>query len=257
MELTIIGLAAFLASLLTFFSGFGLGTLLLAVSSLFFPIEAALTLTAIVHMLNNIFKLSLLRNYVSRRVVLMFGLPALVAAFAGAMLLGELTETEVLFRYTLLGKSFQSDWAALIIGLSLAFFALADSLPFWQKLKVSRRHWVGGGLLSGFSGGLSGQQGALRSLFLVHAGLSKEGYIATGTAVALLVDVARIPVYFAEGVVLDEQVRLTLFVAIAAALAGALLGRYALAKITFRFLHRFVLSLLVILGLAIAGGIVG
>lgn len=257
MELTIIGLAAFLASLLTFFSGFGLGTVLLAVSSLFFPVEAALSLTAIVHFLNNGFKLSLLHQYVSRRVVLLFGLPALLAAFAGALLLGQLSEGEALYRYTLFGKMVETGWAELIIGLSLVFFALADSLPFWQKMKVSKRHWIGGGLLSGFSGGISGQQGALRSLFLVHAGLGKEGYVATGTVVALLVDVARIPVYFAEGIALGQQEYTALLVAVAAALAGALLGRYTLKKISITFLHRFVLGVLVVLGLGIAAGIIG
>lgn len=43
-------------------------------------------------------------------------------------------------------------------------------------------HWLPlGGLLSGFFGGLSGNQGALRSAFLLKAGLSKEAFIATGT----------------------------------------------------------------------------
>ena len=49
-------LVALLASGLTFFSGFGLGTLLTPVFALFFPIEIAITITSIVHFLNNLFK---------------------------------------------------------------------------------------------------------------------------------------------------------------------------------------------------------
>lgn len=55
MEIIVIAIVAFFASGLTFFSGFGLGTLLLPAFALFFPIEIAISLTAIVHFLNNIF----------------------------------------------------------------------------------------------------------------------------------------------------------------------------------------------------------
>ena len=52
----IIAVASVFASLLTFISGFGLGTVLLPVFSLFFDIEVAIAATAIVHLFNNIFK---------------------------------------------------------------------------------------------------------------------------------------------------------------------------------------------------------
>jgi uncharacterized membrane protein YfcA len=56
MELMILCLAALIASLLTFFSGFGLGTILTPVFAIFFPIEIAIALTGVVHFLNNIFQ---------------------------------------------------------------------------------------------------------------------------------------------------------------------------------------------------------
>ena len=60
MEEVLIILAALLASVLTLISGFGLGTLLLPVFALFFPLEIAVALTAVVHLLNNLFKTGLL-----------------------------------------------------------------------------------------------------------------------------------------------------------------------------------------------------
>src|SRR5918995_1196011 len=75
---------AFLASGLTFFSGFGLGTLLLPAFALFFPVDRAIALTAVVHFLNNLFKLGLVGQQADRRVGLRFGLPAVVASFVGA-----------------------------------------------------------------------------------------------------------------------------------------------------------------------------
>ena len=59
MEIVIISFAAFIIAILTFFSGFGLGTILTPVFMIFFPVELAIGLTGIVHFFNNIFKLVL------------------------------------------------------------------------------------------------------------------------------------------------------------------------------------------------------
>ena len=48
MELILIGLAALFTSALTLFSGFGLGTILMPVFALFFPLPLAIAATAVV-----------------------------------------------------------------------------------------------------------------------------------------------------------------------------------------------------------------
>ncbi len=60
MELVLIGFAALLASGLTLLSGFGLGTALMPVFALFFPLPLAIVATAVVHFANNLFKLGLM-----------------------------------------------------------------------------------------------------------------------------------------------------------------------------------------------------
>jgi uncharacterized membrane protein YfcA len=84
MGILFICLAAFFASLLTFFSGFGLGTILMPVFALFFPIEMAISLTGVVHLLNNFFKMYLVGKEANWRIVLKFGTPAVVSALIGA-----------------------------------------------------------------------------------------------------------------------------------------------------------------------------
>ena len=84
MEILIISLVAFFAALLTFFSGFGLGTILTPVMLIFFPPEIAISLTGIVHFSNNIFKLSIIGKSFNREVLLKFGIPAILAAFLGS-----------------------------------------------------------------------------------------------------------------------------------------------------------------------------
>jgi len=83
VEYLIVGVTAMLASGLTLFSGFGLGTMLLPVFVLFFPVNIAIGMTTIVHLLNNLFKLTLLARHANSRALVKFGLPAVFAAMPG------------------------------------------------------------------------------------------------------------------------------------------------------------------------------
>ena len=98
-EYIIICLAAFVASGLTFFSGFGLGTILVPVFALFFPIELAIALTGIVHFFNSVFKLFLVGRNADKTVLIRFGIPAVIAAFGGAWLLVHIPDVKPLFSY--------------------------------------------------------------------------------------------------------------------------------------------------------------
>ncbi|MBI1834480.1 MAG: TSUP family transporter, partial [Burkholderiales bacterium] len=104
MDIIAISLTALLASALTLFSGFGLGTLLMPVVALFFPAEIAIAITAIVHFANNIFKLGLLGKNAHTGVLLRFGLPAILASLTGASLLTYLSHIPPLYSYSLWGK---------------------------------------------------------------------------------------------------------------------------------------------------------
>ena len=105
MELAIICLAAFIASGLTLFSGFGLGTLLMPVVAVFFPLEVAVAMTAVVHLANNLFKLLLLGRGADARVLLRFGIPAVLFAWIGAALLVDLSVEDAAIEYSLLGHA--------------------------------------------------------------------------------------------------------------------------------------------------------
>ena len=91
MMYLIVSVVSFLVAGLTFFSGFGLGTLLMPVFAVFFTVQIAVAATAIVHLANNIFKVVLIGKKADKRTVLLFGLPAALAAIAGALLLGYLS----------------------------------------------------------------------------------------------------------------------------------------------------------------------
>lgn len=75
---------ALLASILTFFSGFGLGTILLPAMALFFPVAVAIVLTGIVHFVNGTFKVLIMRSHIHIPTLWKFGLLAIPSAFLGA-----------------------------------------------------------------------------------------------------------------------------------------------------------------------------
>jgi uncharacterized protein len=257
LEVFIISLAAFLTAILTFFSGFGLGTILMPVFALFFPVEIAIALTGVVHLTNNLFKMVLVGKMANKQVLLRFGIPAIVAAFAGAWLLLRLSNLSAITRYEWMGKEFEVTPVKLIIALLLLFFSIFEILPQAQKLQFTRNKLVLGGILSGFFGGLAGIQGALRSAFLIKSGLSKEAYIATGVIIASMVDISRLSVYASRFAAsgLSENAGL-LVSATLAAIAGAFTGRLLLKKITFHFIQILVAVMLILISIGLGTGLI-
>lgn len=262
MDHIIVAVAALLVAGLTLFSGFGLGSLLLPVFALFFALEVAVAATAVVHLANNLFKLALVGRHANWSVALRFGLPAVPAAFLGALLLGYVSDQAPIHEYTLGGREFTVTWIGILMGVLIAMFALLDLVPFFDRLRIDARYLPLGGLLSGLFGGISGHQGALRSAFLIQAGLSKEAFIGTGVVCAVAVDFARLSIY---GVfVLSDNLGALgkggapslLIAATVAAFLGSFVGARLMHKVTLNVVRRLVGALLLVLGAAIAAGLV-
>jgi uncharacterized membrane protein YfcA len=254
MEYVVICFAALVASCLTLFSGFGLGTLLMPVFAIFFPVEVAIALTAIVHFLNNLFKLFLVGKFTDKGVLFRFGIPAVIFAFFGAKALLLLSGLKPLFVYQLFEKSFEVTPVKVVIAMLLAVFSIAEFSPRLSKVSFDRKYLSIGGTLSGFFGGLSGNQGALRSLFLLRAGLSQEGYIATSTVIACFVDVTRLSVYSSYFFKAKGTWNLTLlFAATGSAFFGAFIGARFMKKVTMRAIR--ILISIMLLGISAALGL--
>ncbi len=252
----IIALTAFFGSCLTLFSGFGLGTILVPVFGLFFPIELAISLTAIVHFLNNLFKLILLGKHADKKIVIRFGIPSLIFSFIGAFALTLISEMKPLYHYMLFDKIFYILPVKLIIGILLSMFALFDIIPQLTRLQFDAKYLTIGGLLSGFFGGLSGSQGALRTAFLIRANLTKESFIATGVVIACLVDISRLSIYSKQLFSPNTQINYSLMIiATLSAFSGAYLGSKLLKKMKFVTLQYTVAVLLVIFSLLLGLGI--
>ncbi|HRH64240.1 MAG TPA: sulfite exporter TauE/SafE family protein [Bacteroidia bacterium] len=257
MEIALISAVAFITAILTFFSGFGLGTILTPVFMIYFPVDLAIALTGIVHFLNNLFKLALVGKGANKNVLIRFGIPAIIASFAGAWILVQITEVEPLFSYDAFGKHIQVFPAKFIVSMLLLLFALLDLFPILSKLQFENKHMAFGGILSGFFGGLSGNQGALRSAFLIRSGLSKESFVATTVVLSCFVDFTRLSVYASRISLSEVSSYLTVIVcASLAAFSGAFIGNKLLKKVTIQFVQTTVAIMLILLSLALGAGLI-
>ena len=260
MDFALVLVVSALASTLTMFSGFGLGTLLLPVFALFLPVELAVAATALVHGANNVLKAALLGRLADRGLVVRFGLPAILAAFAGVYVLKLLSGMPALATYPLFGTTAVVTPLKLTMAALMAGFAVVELHPRFRHLQIDRRYLPLGGVLSGFFGGLSGHQGALRSAFLAKVGISPQAFVGTNAVIGLLVDLVRISAYAA---ILFEA-RLAqlarsregalILVGALAAFAGVLVGKRALHAITILTVQRMTGALLVLIALLLGLG---
>ncbi|MEN6624564.1 MAG: sulfite exporter TauE/SafE family protein [Smithella sp.] len=259
MEYILICLTAFLISSLTLFSGFGLGTVLMPVFAIFFPVQVAIAATAVVHLANNLFKVFLVGRKADWGVVALFAIPGIVAAFLGASLLSFISDLKPLYTYNFKGQMRNITVVKLVIGLLIAGFSLFELLPSLSKLSFSRKYLPIGGFLSGFFGGLSGNQGALRSAFLLKAGLQKEAFIGTGTVSAVIVDIARLLVYgfsfYTSKFAVLSNIWSVVAAATMAAFIGAFTGSRLINKVTLGSIQILVGILMIIIGSGIVSGL--
>ena len=253
---------ALLAAGLTLYSGFGLGTLLLPAFALFFPLEVAVAATAVVHLANNLFKLVLVGRDASLDVVLRFAIPGAAGAIAGAWALAGLSGMSPLARWSLGAQVFEITPIKLVLGALIAGFALLEVSKRAESLRLGRRWIFLGGALSGFFGGLSGHQGALRSAFLLRLGLSKQAFIGTGVVAAVVVDCSRLAAYGATFFARDFAILRErggeglVLAAIAAAWLGSFLGARLLRAITLRAIQTIVAAMLLLVAALLAAGVV-
>ena len=256
-EIFIVSIVTFSAAILTFFSGFGLGTILTPVMMIFFPTEIAIAFTGLVHFSNNIFKFFLVGKNIDKKVLIRFGLPSVIAALIGSYLLVLIDDNIVIFSYYFFDKKIDVILVKFLISILLIIFAIIDLIPQIKDLHFDKKYLPVGGFLSGFFGGLSGNQGALRrSAFLVKHGLEKSIFVATTVAISSLVDITRLSVYSTNFLNLNysDFYQIGLF-SVVSAVAGSFIGNKLLKKVTIEQIKKIVALLLILLGVSLLIGI--
>ena len=166
-----------------------------------------------------------------------------------------------MFVWTGFDRTFGPTGAGIAIGAMLIFLALLELHPRFQRVAAPARLLPLGGLLTGFIGGLTGQQGAFRSRFLLKFELAPRQFIATGVLIAILIDVARLPTYAASfagnALALGDRSWALVGIGTFCALAGAILGARYVEKVTIGGIRVAVAALMFAIGAALVAGPIG
>ena len=174
----------------------------------------------------------LVRRHVNRRVLLGFGITSAAGGLAGA----------------LVHTRFSSVVLSYVLGGLLVFAGATGLTGLASRMRFGRRAAWLAGAASGMFGGLVGNQGGIRSAALLGFGIEKESFVATATAIALMVDGARMPVYFASEAHQLASVWPYLVLGTIGVVAGTLIGQRVLIRIPEKVFRRVVAMIILLLG---------
>ena len=236
----LVGLVAVVAGAIASVAGFGIGSVLTPLVAWQYGVKTAVVLVAIPHFAATLLRAWRLRREVDRTVLVRFGIASAAGGLTGALLHGQV----------------RSSGLAVVFGCLLVLAGFLGLTRLSERLRFGRTTaWVAG-VVSGGVGGLVGNQGGIRSAALMGFDIPKEAFVATGTAIGLIVDAVRLPVYLTlEWQELLPPVWPLLGVATAGTLLGTVAGERVLRHIPERVFRTIVSLVILGLGLAVLGGV--
>jgi uncharacterized protein len=207
---------AVLAGAIAAISGFGIGSLLTPLFATQFDTRLAVALVSIPHFVATLARFLTLRKHVDRRVLLHFGLLSGAGGLTGALLHANITNRVL----------------TIVFAILLLFTGTSGLTGWAQRMRFGKRlAWLAGAL-SGFLGGLVGNQGGIRSAAMLGFDIDRHAFVATATAVGVIVDLARMPVYLStqhQPIFAHADLWLT---AVAGTLIGTFLGVRLLRRLS-------------------------
>jgi uncharacterized protein len=228
----ILAAVSVLAGAVAAVSGFGIGSLLTPVLALHAGTKLAVAAVAIPHAVGSAGRFWLLRRYVDWRVVRSFGVMSAAGGLAGAFL-----QT---------GASSRA--LEIIFGILLLLAGISELTGWMQRVRWGRTAaWVAGAV-SGALGGLVGNQGGIRTAALLGYDVPKEAFVGTATAIALFVDVARLPVYLLTQGQEIARIWPQVLIMTGSVVVGTLVGRRILGQLSQPVFRRLIAFLLLGLG---------
>jgi uncharacterized membrane protein YfcA len=229
---TTVALAGVLSAAIASVSGFGIGSVLTPVVASAYGMKMAVAAVAIPHAVATFLRFWRLRAHVDWRVVRGFGLVNAVGSLAGAAAQRYVDNTGL----------------SVVLGGLLIFAGFAGVSGLTQRMRFGGRAAWTAGALSGAFGGLVGNQGGIRAAAMLGLRVDGAAFVATATAIGLLVDAARLPVYVARGAGEIAGVWPVIATASAAVIFGTLAGERILRRIPAPLYRRVVSALLIGLG---------
>jgi uncharacterized membrane protein YfcA len=213
-------------------AGFGIGSLLTPVFVTQVATQVAVAAVAIPHVVGTAARFWLLRGHVDRHLLVRFGLTSAAGGLTGALLQARTGSAGL----------------TILFGSLLLFVAASELTGLSKRMRFrGAAAWIAGAL-SGLLGGLVGNQGGIRSAAMLGVDVPRQVFVGTATAVALIVDGARLPVYLAT--TSDDLLALwpTIVFATIGVVCGSVFGHRLLIRIPEDKFRPTVAILLAILG---------
>lgn len=234
-DLLVLFMVSLLAGGIASISGFGIGSILTPLMALRVDLQLAVAAVSIPHLLATALRFILIREHLNKDIFINFGIWSAVGGLAGAILHNTANNPVLVLVFASL----------LIFAGGSGITGLSERMRFPKQVA-----WLAG-IASGAFGGLVGNQGGIRSAALLGFELNKAQFVATATAIGLLVDFARMPVYFWRSFHELGQLWLPISVSCAGVLLGTLTGKSLLGKIPERIFKRIVAALILTLGISV------
>jgi uncharacterized membrane protein YfcA len=232
---TLIAVASVIAGAIASVSGFGIGSILTPLLALRVGTKLAVAAVSIPHLIATALRFARIGKHVDKRVFVSFGITSAAGGLLGALLHGRFSSTVLSY----------------ILGALLVFAGLMGITGLSKRMRFEGpAAWVAGAL-SGAFGGLVGNQGGIRSAAMLGMQVSKESFVATATAIALVVDFARMPVYAVMQGRPVLQIWPVLLLAIIGVVLGTLAGERILKRIPEAVFRRVVSAIILALGVGL------
>jgi uncharacterized protein len=216
-------------------AGFGIGSFLTPLLAVKTGISVAVAGVSIAHFFGSALRFYLLKKHLNKRIFITFGLASAAGGLIGA----------------LLHNTFQNIVLTIIFGCLLVMAGLLGLTGLSGKIRFNGvAAWIAGAV-SGLFGGLVGNQGGIRSAALQGFNLEKEQFVATATGIALMVDVARVPVYLAVQWSQLTSIWGYILLATIAVIVGTLGGKRLLENIPGRIFTKVVSAIILLVGVLI------
>jgi uncharacterized membrane protein YfcA len=214
-------------------SGFGIGSLITPVLAGTLGTKTAVAVVSVPHFAGTVIRFWTLRRTVNRHVLWTFGVASAAGGLIGA----------------LLHASAESPILTVVFGALLVIVGVSGLTGWSSRWRFGRRTtWIAGAA-SGLFGGLVGNQGGIRSAALLGFDLAPQEFVGTATAVAVMVDLGRLPVYIVAEWTTLRNLASWILISTAGVVAGTLAGRSALSRVPEARFRTIVSGIVLALGL--------